>query len=132
MFMTVCTPSSRRTGATCRIAGCMSGANMNTIPASRSAAAMTFTGASIATPRASSTSALPHCVVNERFPCFATRTPAAGDEQRRGRGDIEGVDRSAAGAAGVDQLVRTLGRQHDHRLLEGAHDCGELRRRFLP
>ena len=37
---------------------------------------MTSTGASIATPSASSTSALPHCVVNERLPCLATRTPA--------------------------------------------------------
>ena len=34
MFITVCTPSSRRTGPTCRIAGCMSGANMKTIPVS--------------------------------------------------------------------------------------------------
>src|ERR1043166_5398478 len=76
MFMTVATAISRRTGPTCRMAGCISGANMNTIPASRRAAAIRSTGASMRTPRASRTSALPHWDVNDRFPCLATRTPA--------------------------------------------------------
>jgi len=76
MFITVGIPSSRRTAPTCRIAGCISGANMKTIPASRNEASIVATGTSIATPRASRTSALPHFVVNERLPCFAMRTPA--------------------------------------------------------
>ncbi len=76
MFITVGMASSRRTGPTCRIAGCISGANMNTIPASRSARAITSGPTSIGTPSASSTSALPHCEVKDRLPCLATRTPS--------------------------------------------------------
>jgi len=76
MFMTVGIPNSRRTGPTCRMAGCMAGANMKVIPASSSARAATSTGASSVTPSCSRTSALPHCVVNERLPCLAIRTPA--------------------------------------------------------
>src|SRR5690348_4194319 len=75
MFITVGMPSSRLTGPTCRIAGCMSGANMNTIPASRSALSITGSGTSIDTFSASSTSALPQSEVNDRLPCFAIRTP---------------------------------------------------------
>ena len=75
-FMRVGTPSSRRTGETCRIAGCIAGANMNTIPASARTRAMTGTGASSGMPSASSRSALPQREVYERLPCLATRTPA--------------------------------------------------------
>jgi len=74
--MTVGIPNSRRTGPTCRMAGCIAGANMNVMPASSRARAATSTGASSVTPSCSRTSALPHCVVKERFPCFAIRTPA--------------------------------------------------------
>src|SRR5688500_9363159 len=49
---------------------------MNAMPASSSARETRSTGASSDTPSCSSTSALPHCVVNDRLPCFAMRTPA--------------------------------------------------------
>ena len=48
---------------------------MNTIPASANVAAIAGGVVSIVTPSASSTSALPERDVNDRFPCFATRTP---------------------------------------------------------
>ena len=54
----------------------------------------------------------------------------AGHEQRRGRRDVEGVDRPAAGAAGVDELGAALRRQRDHRAAERAHDRRELGRRL--
>src|SRR6476661_6182484 len=53
----------------------MSGANMNTMPASASVAAIAVGLVSMTTPSASSTSALPERDVNDRLPCFATRTP---------------------------------------------------------
>ena len=49
---------------------------MNTIPALSSAVSIAGIDASIFTPSASSTSALPHREVKDRFPCFAIRTPA--------------------------------------------------------
>src|SRR5712672_2470468 len=76
MFITVGIASSRLTGPTWRMAGCIWGAYMNTIPASSSARFMTGSVASMGTPSASSTSALPLREVNDRFPCFAIRTPA--------------------------------------------------------
>ena len=48
---------------------------MNTIPASRSVASIARGVVSITTPSASRTSALPDLEVEERLPCFATRTP---------------------------------------------------------
>ena len=42
-----------------------------------SIASLFLTGMSICTPRASSTSAAPHLLVEARLPCFATGTPAA-------------------------------------------------------
>src|ERR671918_728415 len=54
----------------------MSGANMKTIPASRSVACISSGVHSMRTPNPSSTSALPHGEVNERLPCLAMRTPA--------------------------------------------------------
>src|SRR6185437_7027432 len=76
MFMTVPIARSRRTGPTWRMAGCMLGAYMNTMPVSSSTRRIASTGISMRTPSASSTSALPHCDVKERFPCLAMRTPA--------------------------------------------------------
>ena len=58
---------------------------------------------SIATPSPSSTSAEPHFEVIARLPCLATRTPAAGDDERRGGRDVERAGRVAAGAAGIDE-----------------------------
>ena len=57
----------------------------------------------------------------------------ARDEQRRGGRDVEGVDRSAAGAAGVDQIVaaRSAG-SSTIALSERPDDGGELRRRSRP
>ena len=49
---------------------------MNTIPTSSRISPMRPGVSSIFTPRASSTSALPHFDVNERLPCLAMRTPA--------------------------------------------------------
>ncbi len=49
---------------------------MKTIPARSSASAISSGVSSMATPRASSTSALPQRDVTERLPCLATGTPA--------------------------------------------------------
>jgi hypothetical protein len=57
--MIVGTPSSRRTGPTCRMAGWKPGAKRNTSPAWRSTAAAAAALSSMLTPRASSTSADP-------------------------------------------------------------------------
>jgi hypothetical protein len=76
MFMTVGMRSSLRTGATCRMAGCSSGANMNTMPASSSTRPMPSGVSSMRTSSASRISALPHRDENERLPCLAMRTPA--------------------------------------------------------
>ena len=130
MFITVGMPSSRRTGPTCRIAGCIAGANMNTMPASSSARVAISTGASSCTPSCSSTSALPHCDVNERLPCFAMRTPAP----------------AASSAAAVEMLnvgtapppvphvstrssARCDGQAH-HRAAQRARRAGDLLRRL--
>ena len=51
------------------------------------------------------TSAEPHLELRLRLPCLATRTPAAGDDERGGGGDVERSARVAAGAAGVNQRV---------------------------
>ena len=75
-FITVGTAISRRTGPTCRMAGCIVGANMNTMPARSRTSRIRVGGTSIAMPSASSTSALPQFDVKERLPCFAIRTPA--------------------------------------------------------
>ena len=68
---------------------------------------MWSTGTSIATPSASSTSALPDFVVYERLPCFATRTPAPAARSAAAVGDIERRHRPAAGAARVDEFAGT-------------------------
>src|SRR5439155_8053399 len=49
---------------------------MNPMPACSTHAATCFGDSSIFAPSASSTSALPHCDVTARLPCFATRAPA--------------------------------------------------------
>ena len=62
-------------------------------------------------PRASRTSAEPHCEVTARLPCLATCSAAGsggGGDQGGGGGDVEGAGVVAAGAAGVDQ-ERALG-----------------------
>jgi hypothetical protein len=75
-FITVGMASSRRIGATWRMAGWWSGANMKTIPASSSTRASCSGERSSRTPSISSTSALPQREVKLRFPCLATITPA--------------------------------------------------------
>ena len=68
--------NSARAGWACFMAGCMSGANRNPIPISRIAWATRSGACDTWTPNCSRTSALPHCVENDRLPCLATRTPA--------------------------------------------------------
>ena len=52
------------------------GAKKNPIPTSDRLRSTMAEGADTFTPSASNTSALPHRLETERFPCFATRTPA--------------------------------------------------------
>ena len=90
----------------------------------------TSTGASTSTPQAASTSALPLREETLRLPCLATVTPAAGDHQGRGGGDVEGPRAVAAGATGVEH--HATGRRADRRRA-AAHDHGrggDLRRRL--
>ena len=75
--MAVGTPSSRRTGPVWRIAGWNTGAKQNPMPACSTDAATASGGRSIATPRASSTSAAPLADDAARLPCLTTGTPAA-------------------------------------------------------
>ena len=128
MFITVGMPSSRRIGPTCRMAGCISGANMNTMPARSSAARH---DADRRVDR--------HAELLEHVRAAALRGERAvavlrdahsgtRDEQRRGGRDVERVDRPAARAARVDQLVRTFGRHDDHRLPKRADHRRQLLR----
>ena len=71
------TPSSRRATAACRSAGWCAGAKRNAIRASRKIPAWSGGGISTGIPSASVTSALPHRLEIDRFPCFATATPHA-------------------------------------------------------
>ena len=80
----------------------------------------------IFTPRASRTSALPLLEVKERFPCFATRTPRPSRHQGRRRGDVEGGEGTAPGAAGIGQLFRSLGRNRNHDPPERPDPTGHL------
>jgi hypothetical protein len=66
-----------RVGPACFIDGWNDGANRNATPASFRLRSTTSGGAAIATPSASSTSALPHRLDTDRLPCFATVTPHA-------------------------------------------------------
>ncbi len=91
--------SARRTSATCRIAGWYRGAKMKPIPVSRMQRA-TSAGGSIRAPSASRTSALPQREVLARLPCLAMRAPRREDEHRGG-GDVEQIQRVAPGAADV-------------------------------
>ncbi len=77
MLKTVRMPISRRGGPAYFIAGWNDGAYMKPIPTSRMQRATCSGVASIRTPSPSSTSALPHWLVAERLPCFASRAPAA-------------------------------------------------------
>mmetsp|Transcript_14481 Transcript_14481/g.54756 ORF Transcript_14481/g.54756 Transcript_14481/m.54756 type:complete len:267 (+) Transcript_14481:308-1108(+) len=70
------TPSARRTGATCRIAGWKFGANMKAIPAAAMLGEIP-SGANMATPSLWRTSALPESDDDDTLPCFATRHPEA-------------------------------------------------------
>ena len=74
---TVRTPICLRAGAACRVAVCATCANRNPMPISRMARPYCSNGKSIRTPNASSTSADPLRELTARFPCFATRAPAA-------------------------------------------------------
>src|SRR5881296_4248884 len=58
------------------MAGWKLGANRNVTHASRSTRAACAASSVMRTPSASSTSAEPHCDVNDRLPCFATVAPA--------------------------------------------------------
>ncbi len=72
----VATPSSRRTGAACRIAGWKRGARQNPIPALSTHVATPSGVMSRATPSASSTSADPLSELDARPPCLQTSPPA--------------------------------------------------------
>ncbi len=74
---TVRTPICFRAGLACRVAVCAAGANKNPIFSSRIARPIVVSGKSIRTPSSSSTSADPLRDDAARFPCFATRAPAA-------------------------------------------------------
>jgi len=74
---TVGTPISRRDGAANRNAGWKRGAKQNPMPASRTHRATSAGASSIATPSASSTSAVPHLDDAARAPCLHTGTPTA-------------------------------------------------------
>jgi hypothetical protein len=71
------TPICLRAGTAWRVATCAAGANKNPIPTSRIAWPMRVKGTSMRTPSASSTSAEPLRELAARFPCLATRAPAA-------------------------------------------------------
>ena len=70
------TPSSRRTGAACRMAGWCAGANRKPMPTRSITAATRPGGTLLVTPSASSTSALPQREETARLPCLATGMPA--------------------------------------------------------
>ena len=70
------TPSARRTGTTYLIAAWCLGANMKPKPTASMQWATSSGSRSMRAPRASITSADPHWLVAERFPCLATRQPA--------------------------------------------------------
>ena len=130
MFITVGMPSSRRTGPTCRIAGCISGANMKTMPASRSARSIT-----VERDVDRDAERLEHvgaAALRGEGAVAVLRDPHAGArrEQRGRRRDVERVDRAAAGAAGVDEIVRTVGRQVNHRAAERVRRAGDFVRRL--
>ena len=55
-------------------------------------------------PRASRTSAEPHCEVTARLPCLADGGSGGCGDEGGGGGDVEGAAGIAAGAAGVDEL----------------------------
>ena len=77
MLKTVRIPSSARVGPAWRMAGWKAGAKRKAMPTrSRHRSACSAVTA-IFTPKASSTSALPHWLVALRLPCLATVTPAA-------------------------------------------------------
>ena len=63
-------------GPACFIAGWKAGANMKPMPTSLMERATSSGVCSTLTPSASSTSAEPHLLLTERFPCLAIATPA--------------------------------------------------------
>ena len=73
----VCTPSFFRTGATKRMAGWLTGANMNATLHSSTHFTICPGVRSILTPKASRTSALPHDEERDRLPALATVQPQA-------------------------------------------------------
>mmetsp|Transcript_8581 Transcript_8581/g.18246 ORF Transcript_8581/g.18246 Transcript_8581/m.18246 type:complete len:266 (-) Transcript_8581:175-972(-) len=77
MLRAVRTLRAERTGRTAFMAGWYLGAYMNAMLASSRQRLMPSGPRSMETPRASSTSALPHRLDTERLPCFATLAPAA-------------------------------------------------------
>src|SRR5260370_2770538 len=70
-------PRARRTGMTIFIAGCRLGAWKKAKRCLRSEAAPSAGERSTGRPRASRTSAEPHCEATARLPCLATVAPAA-------------------------------------------------------
>ena len=120
MLKTVRMPISPRVGPACRMAGWKAGANRKATPTrSRHRSACSAVTA-IFTPRASSTSALPHRLDALRLPCLATVTPAAAATMADARRNVKAVRGVAARAAGVDG-VRRRGDGHGG----GAHGAGE-------
>ena len=45
-------------------------------------------------------------------------------DDRRARRNVEGGDDSAPGAAGVDEIIRIIRGERDHRIPERSHDTG--------
>ena len=103
---TVGMPISRRDGPAKRNAGWNDVARQNPMPAV-STQCFTPSGCrSIATPSASSTSAVPHFDEAARAPCLHTATPAAGGDDRRHRRHVDRMRMVAAGADDVDDRCR--------------------------
>jgi hypothetical protein len=61
---------------------------------------------------------------------FRDPDAGAGGQERCGGGDVEGRDRAAAGAAGVDQVFRIVDREWHHRGPQRLRHAGDLRRRL--
>ncbi len=119
-------------GPTCRMAGCIRGANMKTIPAASYARCNVGTSTSMSTPSASSTSALPDREENERFPCFAMLTPAPAATIAAAVEMLNVGHRAAACTARIHDRVGARQRQPDHRAPKRRGDSGDDVRRLPP
>ena len=99
---------------------------MNTMPARSSARCIVVDRRSDRTPSASSTSALPHCDVNERLPCLATRTPAPAASSAAAVEMLKVVTAPPPVPQVSTSSVGIVGRQPHHRVAQRAHPAGHL------